>query len=55
MALSKAPAPERPTVRMTVGQGPTVLAVGADVIDWTFVLSSIFSLLFLPLPGEGFI
>ena len=35
-----------------VGQGPTVLAVGAGGVVWTFLLSSIFSLLFLPLSGR---
>ena len=29
MALGKPPVPGRPTIRMTVGQGPVVLAVGA--------------------------
>ena len=29
MALGKLPAPGRPTIWMTVGQGPIVLAVGA--------------------------
>ena len=29
MVLGKLPVPGRPTVRMTVGQGPIVLAVGA--------------------------
>ena len=32
-----------------VGQGPTTLAVGAGGVVWTFFLSSIISLLFLPL------
>ena len=37
---------------MIVGQGPITLAVGADGVVWT-ILSSIFSLLFLPLlPGR---
>ena len=35
-----------------VGQGPTALAVGADGVVWTFVLSSIISLFFLPLSGR---
>ena len=30
MVLGKLPVPERPTIWMTVGQGPTALAVGAD-------------------------
>ena len=29
MVLDKLPVPRRPTIRITVGQGPTVLAVGA--------------------------
>ena len=32
--------------------GPIVLAVGAGGVVWTFLLSSIFSLLFLPLFGR---
>ena len=32
-----------------VGQGPIVLAVGAGGVVWTFFLSSITSLFFLPL------
>ena len=36
-----------------VGQGPIALAVGAGVgFVWTFFLSSIFSLFFLPLFGR---
>ena len=34
---------------ITVGQGPTALAVGAGGVVWTFLLSSIISLFFLPL------
>ena len=29
MMLGKPPVPERPTIRITVGQGPSALAVGA--------------------------
>ena len=47
MVLGKLPVPGRPTIWMIVWQGPIALAVGAGV--WTFLLSSIFSLLFLPL------
>ena len=36
-----------------VGQGPTVLAVGADGVVLTFFLSSIISLFFLPPLGDG--
>ena len=42
----------RPTIWITVGQGPTALTVGAGGIVWTFLLSSILSLLFLPLFGR---
>ena len=35
-----------------VGQGPTVLAVGAGGVVWTFFLSSIISLFSLPLSGR---
>ena len=38
---------------ISVGQGPTALAVGAGGFVWTFFLSSIISLFFLPLSGEG--
>ena len=30
MALGKLPVPGRPTIRITEGQGPTALAIGAD-------------------------
>ena len=40
--------PELPTV----GQGPIVLRVGADWVVWTFLLSSVLFLLFLPLFGR---
>ena len=50
--LGKLPVPGRPTALITVGQGPTALAVGAGGIVWTFLLSSILSLLFLPLFGR---
>ena len=52
MVLGKLPVPGRPTIWMIVGQGPTVLAVGAGGVVWTFLLSSIFTLLFLPLFGR---
>ena len=47
MALGNLPVPGRPTVWMMVGQGPTVFAVGAGGVVWTFLLSSIISLLCL--------
>ena len=51
MVLGKLPVPGRPTILITVGQGPTALTVGAV---WTFLLSStcILSLFFLPLSGR---
>ena len=52
MVLGKLPVPRRPTIWIIVGQGPTALAVGADGVVWTFLLSSILSLLFLPLFGR---
>ena len=52
MVLGKLPGPGRPTIWMTVRQGPTALAVGRVGVVWTFLLSSIFSLLFLPLSGR---
>ena len=50
--LGKLPMPGRPTVWITVGQGPTALAVGAGGVVLTFLLSFIFSFLFLPLFGR---
>ena len=47
--LGKLPVPGRPTIWITVGQGPIALAVGAGCLD--ILLSSILSLLFLPLSG----
>ena len=52
MALGKLPVPGRPTIWMIVGQGPISLAVGAGGVVNTFLLSSILSLLFLPLSGR---
>ena len=43
MVLDKLPVPGRPTIFITVGQGPIALAVGAGGVVWTFLLSSIFS------------
>ena len=45
MVLGKLPVQGRPTIWMLVGQGPTMLAVGAVGVVWTFLLSSIISLL----------
>ena len=52
MVLGKLPVPGRPTIWIIVGQGLTALAVGAGGVVWTFLLSSIFTLLFLPLFGR---
>ena len=52
MVLGKLPVPGRPTIWIRVGQGPTALAVGAGGVVWTFLLSIILSLLFLPLFGR---
>ena len=52
MGLGKLPVPRRPTISITVGQGPTALAVGAGGVVWTVLLSSILSLLFIPLFGR---
>ena len=46
MALGKLPVRGRPTIWITVGQGPTALVVGVGGFFWTFLLSSI---LFSPL------
>ena len=50
--LGKLPVPGRPTILITVGQGPTALAEVRVGVVWTFLLSSILSLLFLPLFGR---
>ena len=52
MVLGKLPVPGRPTILIRVGQRPTALAVGAGGVVWTFLLSSIPSLLHLPLFGR---
>ena len=49
MVLGKLPMPGRPTIWMIVGQEPLALALGAVGMVWTFLLSSILSLLFLTL------
>ena len=53
MVLGKLPVPGRPTIWITVGQGPTALAVGAgggclDIFTLIYPFSPL-SLLFLPL------
>ena len=45
MVLGKLPVPGRPIILITVGQGPIAVAVGAGGVVWTFLLSSIISLL----------
>ena len=53
MVLGKLPVPGRPTILITVGQGPIALAVGAGGVVWTF-FSSILSPLSLSLSfGDG--
>ena len=52
MVLGKLPVPGCPTIWMTVGQGPIVLAVGAGGGCLDLLLSSVLSLLFLPLFGR---
>ena len=51
MVLGKLPVPGRHTIWITVGQGPTAIAVGAGRGCLVILLSSILSLLFLPLFG----
>ena len=46
MVLGKFPVLGRPTIWITVRQGPTALVVGAGGVVWTFLLSSV---LFSPL------
>ena len=52
MVLGKLPVPGRPTIWITVGQGPTALAVGAGGGCWDIFIPSILFLLFLPLFGR---
>ena len=50
MELGKLPVPGRPTIWITIGQGPTALTVGAG---WGCLdILTILSLLFLPLSGR---
>ena len=49
MVLGKLPVPGRPTILIRVGQGPTALAVDAGGGCLDILLSTILSLLFLPL------
>ena len=50
--LGKIPVPGRPTILITVGQVPAGLAVCAGGVVWTFLLSSVLSLLFLSFFGR---
>ena len=52
MVLGKLPVPGRPTILMIVGQGPIALVIGAGGVVWTFLLSPILFLFFLPLFGR---
>ena len=52
MMLGKLPVSGHPTIWISIGQGPTAPAVGAGGVVWTFLLSSVLSLLFLPLFGR---
>ena len=49
MVLGKLPVPGCHTIWITVGQGPTALAVGQVGVVWTFLFSPIHSLLFFSL------
>ena len=51
VVLGQLPVPGRPTILITVGQGPVALAVGAGGVVWTFY-SRLSFLLFLPLFGR---
>ena len=41
LVLGQLPVPGRPTIWITVGQGPTALTVDASGGVWTFLLSSL--------------
>ena len=47
MVLGKLPVPGRPTIWITVGQGPTTIAVGAGGGCLDILLSSFLSFLYL--------
>ena len=51
MVLGKLPVPGRPTILITVGQGPIALAVGAGGVVWNFYSHLSFPLS-LPLFGR---
>ena len=52
MVLGNLPGPGRPTIWMTVGQGPTALAVGAGGGGLDLFDSHLSFLFFLPLFGR---
>ena len=52
MVLGKLPVPGRPTIWIIVGQGLLRLQSVWVGVVWTFLLSSLLSLLFLPLFGR---
>ena len=52
MVLGKLPVSGRPTIWVIIGQGPIAPAVAAGGVVWTSLLSSVLSLLFLPLFGR---
>ena len=52
MVLGKLPVPGHPTTWMIVEQGPVALAVGVGGGCLNILLTSIFTLLFLPLSGR---
>ena len=52
MVLGKLPVPGRPTISITVEQGPTALAVGADGGCLDIFILIYPSFLFLPLFGR---
>ena len=55
MVLGKLPVPGRPTIWSIVGQGPTVLAVGAGGGGFGHFYSHLSFLSFLPSLGDGLI
>ena len=52
MVLGKLPVPGRPTIWITVGQGPTALVVGAGCLDIFTLIYPFFSSFSLSL-GDG--
>ena len=52
MGLGKLPVPGRPTILITVGQGPIALAVGAGGGGLAIFTLNLSFLLFLPLYGR---